>query len=378
MLFGWTVLDILTRNWAIVVIASTIVALVAVPALVLLRYVRIALNIMRTTTPPLSRSPLDFERLAGEAVEFNALDGSRLVGTIIRAPAAAPRRGIIVFSHEFCADMHSCARYCRPLNDAGYDIFTFDYRGHGQSPCPPEYTPRQWVTNREVDDIRGAVAFVHRWLEMEGRPPRVGLFGISRGAGASILLAAEDPSVGAVLCDGVFSTDTTIESLMKRWAYIFARIRLLYETHPPAFWKFLRWWMMRFAQREFRCRFPSVRRTLEKMSPRPMFFIHGEKDSYLPIEQCRLLYAIAGQPKYFWMAPGAKHNQAAVLWPERYAALSLDFFERHLGGNPPERPDARPGPPENAHATISEPQAQARGAVPGAAATAHGIPPVHT
>lgn len=343
MLFAWTILDILTRNWALVVMLTTIAALVAVPVLVLLRYVRIALNIMRTTTPPLSRSPLDFERLAGEPVEFSAFDGSRLAGMIIRAQPGCERRGIIIFAHEFCSDMHSCARYCRALNEAGYDIFTFDFRGHGQSPCPADYTPRQWVTNRELDDIRGAVAFVQGWLDGQGYPSAIGLFGISRGACASVLLAAEDARVAAVFCDGAFSTDTTIESLMKRWAYIFAKVRFLYETHPPAFWRFLRWWMMRFAQREFRCRFPSVRRTLERMRPRPIFFVHGEKDSYLPIEQSRLLYAIAGQPKYFWMAPGAKHNQAAVLWPEEYARLVVDFFDRHLAVPPRLRRDPSAG-----------------------------------
>jgi pimeloyl-ACP methyl ester carboxylesterase len=133
-----------------------------------------------------------------------------------------------------------------------------------------------------------------------------------------------------MVSDGVFSTDRTIEYFMKRWAYIFARVRIVYENHHPAFWKFLRWSMMHFARREFRCDFPSVRKAIQRMTPRPMLFIHGEKDSYLPVEQSRLLYALAAQPKHLWIAPGARHNQAVALHPELYAKVTAGFFDRYL------------------------------------------------
>ena len=327
---------------------STIVTLLLVPALVITKYVRISLNIMRTTKPPLARSPLDFERMPGETVTFPAYDGLPLQGMLIRSSGAVPRRGMILFAHEYCSDMHSCARYCRPLNEIGYDVFTFDFRAHGQSESPPDYTPRQWVSNRELDDMRGAVAYVHTWLEERGLDRRIGVVGVSRGACAALIVAGEIPDLAVIWADGAFSTDTTIEYFMKRWAYIFARVRIVYENHPPVFWRFLRWSMMLLARREFKCRFPSVRKAIKRMTPRPIFFIHGEKDSYLPVEQSRQLHALAGQPKHLWIAPDARHNQAATLHPERYAALSIGFFDRHLArlsdadqANPPTRPPMR-------------------------------------
>jgi dipeptidyl aminopeptidase/acylaminoacyl peptidase len=71
------------------------------------------------------------------------------------------------------------------------------------------------------------------------------------------------------------------------------------------------------------------------MSPRAMLFIHGEKDSYLPVEQSRRLFALAGQPKFVWIAPGARHNQAAVLHAEQYARITVSFFDRHLARREP-------------------------------------------
>ena len=329
-MLAWSVIDALTRNWALVVIVSTMATLIVVPTMIIMKYVRISLNIMRTTKPPLARSPLDFDRLSGEPVSFPAYDGLPLQGMVVRADPRVPRRGMVVFAHEFCADMHSCARYCRPLQAAGYDILTFDFRGHGQSPCGPDYTPRQWVTDRDLDDMRGAVAFAERWLEENRYPVELGAFGISRGACAAILAAAENPRISAIVADGAFSTDTTIEYFMKRWAYIFAKVRFVYENHPPAFWRFLRWAMFHFARREFRCRFPSVRKAIQRMTPRPILFIHGEKDSYLPVEQSRRLYALAGHPKALWIAPGARHNQAVIHHPEFYARLTTGFFNRYL------------------------------------------------
>ncbi len=337
---NWWVFDVIVRNWAFVAIATTICVLTLVPALVLLKYIRISLNIMRTTRPPLSRNPLDFRRLEGEPVSFPAFDGQPLHGMIIRADPRKNRRGLVIFAHEFCSDMYSCARYCRPLCEVGYDVFTFDFRGHGQSHAPPGYTPRQWVTGAEIDDMRGAVAFIQRWLEARNLPPRVGVVGISRGACAAILAARENPDIAAIFADGAFSTDSTIEYFMKRWAYIFARVRVIYENHPPIFWRFLRWAMFIFARREFRCRFPSVIKSIKRMEPRPLFFVHGERDSYLPVEQSRRLYALAGQPKFLWIAPNARHNQAVVLHPERYAHLSISFFDQFLSSaiQPPTTP----------------------------------------
>jgi pimeloyl-ACP methyl ester carboxylesterase len=335
-LLAWSVIEALVRNWAIVVIVSTVITLLIVPTLVFMKYVRISLNIMRTTQPPLTRNPLDYEPLTGEPVDFRAFDGLRLSGMMIRANPLILRRGMIVFAHEFCSDMHSCARYCRPFQQAGYDVFTFDFRGHGQSDQDPDYSPRQWVSSRELDDMRGAIACVTDWLERQGYSREIGLFGISRGACAGILAATENPDIRVIVSDGAFSTDRTIEYFMKRWAYIFAKVRFVYQNHHPAFWKFLRWSMMHFARREFRCTFPSVRKAIQRMTPRPVLFIHGEKDSYLPVEQSRLLYALAAQPKHLWIAPGARHNQAVLLHPELYARLTVGFFDRCLAKLKPE------------------------------------------
>jgi pimeloyl-ACP methyl ester carboxylesterase len=316
-------------------IVLTCASLVIFVVLLLAKYVRICLTIFVDTPPPLSMNPLDFVPLHGEIVRFRSFDGTSLRGMHLRNPNLNTYRGSIVFCHEYGSDMYSCARYARPLVEAGFDVFTFDYRGHGQSSSGGgRYKPLQWPSDKELGDTLGACLYLESCLAAEGKPERIGLFGISRGAGAGLLAAASDPNIKAVVCDGAFSTDTTLVALMKRWAYIFARVKLVYEHNTEQFWKFLAWLLFRFAQPKMGCKYLSVRRALKDMQPRPIFFIHGQKDSYIREDQTRLLYADAPSPKYLWIVEDAKHNQSVVVSPGQYAARTIAFFKKHLADEP--------------------------------------------
>lgn len=326
------VVDWAGRNWAALAIALTCLSLLTCVALLLAKYVRICLNIFSDTHPPLSMNPLDFQRIEGEAVRFRSFDGTSLRGMHLRGRNAQGYSGTIIFCHEFGSDMYSCARYARPLIEAGFDVFTFDFRGHGDSSLGRRYKPLQWPSDKEMQDVLGACAYVESQLAAEGLPTRLGLFGVSRGAGSAILAAAADENVKAVICDGAFSTDSTLVALMKRWAAIFARVKLVYENHPEWFWHFLVWLLMVFAQPRNGCRYVSVRKALRNMRPRPMFFIHGQRDSYIREDQTRMLHGLAPCPKYLWVVPEAKHNQSVVVEPRQYAARTIAFFRRHLAG----------------------------------------------
>ncbi len=328
-LWAWT-----HANWAFVAIALTCFSLLLFLVLLLIKYIRICLNIFVDTPPPLSKGPADFKPLYGEEVRLRSFDGVSLRGMWLRNANRNAYQGTVVFCHEFGSDMYSCVRYSRPLIDAGYDVFTFDYRAHGQSSRGRNYRPLQWPSDREMEDTLGACAYVESVLASEGKPTDIGIFGISRGAGAAILAAASDPNIKAIVADGAFSTERTLISLMKRWASIFARVSLVYRNHPESFWRFLVWLLMRFAQPKLRRRFPSVQKALAEMQPRPILFIHGQKDSYIRVDQTRILYDEAPAPKYLWIAPDAKHNQSVILHARQYAARTIAFFGRHLAGMP--------------------------------------------
>jgi len=320
----------ISQHWAALAIALTCLSLVVFVVVILGRYVRLGLNIFLDTPPPLSMGPRDFQPIHGEEVRFRSFDGTSLRGMHLNTHNRGACKGMIVFCHEYGSDMYSCARYTRPLIEAGFDVFTFDFRAHGQSSGPANCKPLQWPTDKEMEDVLGACAYVESYLQAEGRPTEVGIFGISRGAGAALLACASDPNVKAIVCDGAFSTQTVLVGLMKRWAHIFARVKLVYENHTETFWRSLLWVILQLAQAKLGCRFLSVRKALRHMRPRPIFFIHGERDSYIREDHTHLLYDEAPKPKYLWVVRKAKHNQGVIIEPRQYAARTIAFFRRHL------------------------------------------------
>ncbi|RJP31923.1 MAG: alpha/beta fold hydrolase [Phycisphaerales bacterium] len=335
MLDGWMI-------WCALAGVS-LVGLCVYPAMILRKYVRIMINIMEDAGGPCCDAG-DAGRLPGDEVQFRAADGHLLWGTIMHGRPEGRRRGMIVFAHEFNSDRTSARRYCRALIEDGYDVFAFDFRGHGASPTEHGYKPRQWPSDREQADVLGAVMFIGDWLERHGRPREIGLYGISRGGGASILAAVGLRCVRAIVTDSAFSSDTTMEYLMKRFATIFATIRVVAENHPPTFWRFLRWLLFRECRRRFNCRYPSVRKAARRLKGVPVFLIHGEKDSYIPVAQSQAIYECVPGPRRLWVVPGAKHNWGILAAPNRYPARLVRFFSEHLSGGV----EARPVPPTTA------------------------------
>jgi len=236
-------------TWAVVAIGVGLCVL-AVVGYIIVKYVRIILRLflgVHTVRPPRPH------QLDGEPVTFRSLDGLPLHGVFLparsqRPPAlrtahcavrtdcdagaVRPSRpcGTVVFCHEFGADGTSVADFARFLRER-FNLFTFDFRGHGQSPreegarppasrgrtplpaAPPlgvvtagkmsalrqaasgttrrHSGPHHWPSSRDVDDVLGAIAYVSNRAGSAGEPVPVGLFGVSRGGAAAICAAAE-------------------------------------------------------------------------------------------------------------------------------------------------------------------------------------------
>lgn len=62
---------------------------------------------------------------------------------------------------------------------------------------------------------------------------------------------------------------------------------------------------------------------------RPMLFIHGDADTYVPYSMLSPLYNAKPQPKEMWIAPGSQHAKAFHDHPAEYTAVVRDFLQKY-------------------------------------------------
>jgi len=320
--------SVLPENWHVFAIVGAIVLVAILILSYLAKYLRLAVNLFLDTPLPVTANLDDYTPPEGEIVTFPSLEGRTLRGMFIDRPPGAPDRGTVIFCHEFGSDMTSAGRYASALVEAGYTVFTFDFRGHGKSFTPARFEPRYWPSNYEVHDILAAIAFVNSRRDVNAGG--VGILGISRGASAAVIAAALNAEVRCLVVDGVFSTDHRIDGLVKRWVRIFAKVNLARADRSMTVHRIFRALTMFYVELKCRCRFPSARRALMKLDTVPILFIHGGRDAYVPPEQTQALYDVKPGPKDIWICPGAKHNQAVAADPRTYHRNVTAFFNRHL------------------------------------------------
>jgi dipeptidyl aminopeptidase/acylaminoacyl peptidase len=260
-------------------------------------------------------------------VTVTAADGLALRGCYFRTPAVE-RRGVILFGLEFGSNRWACRQYCRALVEAGYDVFAVEPRNQGESERDPNYEPLQWVTDRDVSDMRAAVAYLRSRPDAD--PRGIGIFGISKGGSTGMIVAANDPWVRCVATDGMYGTHTTMVPYMQRWIQIYSGAHRFQRALPAWFYGMVGTTGVQKVARNRGVNYPSVEKAASRLR-RPLLMIHGEGDTYIKPDMARAIFARAsGAPKKLWVVPKAKHNQALHVAGEEYNRMVVGFFDRHL------------------------------------------------
>ena len=265
-----------------------------------------------------------------EEIALTTPDGLTLQACYIRT--TKPRKGVILFGLEFGSNRWACVPYCEFLLREGYDIFTFEMRGQGTSPAQKGYEPLQWVTEFELIDFRTGLDYLKNRADRD--PRGIGLFGLSKGGSAGLMIAAHDDFVRCAVVDGVFASITTMVPYMKQWVFIYTRAHWLARMIPIWYLRMLAKISIRTVEKIRACHYPPLEESMGKLAPRPLLMIHGGADNYIKPEMASALFDLAGQPKEFWLVDKAKHNQAFHLAQEEYKKRVLDFFDKHLAGTP--------------------------------------------
>lgn len=272
----------------------------------------------------------------GEQISFSTTDGKLLQGNYFRTTAPS-RLGILVFSHEYLADRWSFQVYAAGVREAGFDVFAFDYRNHGESQDDESHPSLPWLTDRELMDLEAALDYLRSRPDYD--QTGVALMGVSRGGSTSLAMASKRTDVWGVITDGAFPTIGTLIPYMARFAALYVRLGMIVERFPVFIFRFVAYRGLIYAEKKYGCKFINLESLIGRISPRPWLAIHGQADNYITPEVARKMFQLGREPKEFWLVPKAKHNRSQQIFPEEYRHKITEFLikaapSRQSGANP--------------------------------------------
>jgi len=271
--------------------------------------------ITRAGTRPADRqltsTPADFGAQFKD-IEFQTSDGVKISGWLL------PSRGkqaTIVYSHGLFRSRRELLDRAIDLWKLGYGALLYDSRSHGDSGKSP-VSMGYW----ERLDAEAAARFLREENHSEDR---IVLFGISMGAAAALLGAAETPEVAAVVSDSSFiSLDDTI----KHHVRLFLRLPSFPMANEFEF----------FLERKagFEAAKLDALDAVKRIGDRPILFIAAAHDRRMPPEIAQTLYNACASPKRDLLVvdgPGSEiHAHGYQADPKLYIARVAQFLEKAL------------------------------------------------
>ena len=271
----------------------------------------IAQGVTKADRDPQEDHPSNYG-LVFEDVEFPSRRGDiMLSGWYLPGEASSPH---LIFVHGLSSDRSgdNAVELAARMVKQGYNVLMFDLRGHGSSggdKVSGGYFER-W-------DVLGAFDYlVERGVD-PGRTGQIGLIGFSMGAATSILGAAEEPGITALVADSPYADASDLiarESARKtpfpRWLIpIFIPTAKLMakgiygidigELVPERAVALLRY---------------------------PILVIHGTGDQRIPWEQGQRVARAAEEGSFLWLAPDVDHVDAFLTYPDEYVDRVVEYF----------------------------------------------------
>lgn len=203
----------------------------------------------------------------------------------------------------------------------GFAVLAFDMRGTGESPAAPLS-----LGYFEQRDVLGAVDFLRSgplaYPDL-GRPHIIGGWGVSMGAATLLMAAAQEPAIRAIVSDCAYAD---IIPILER--------EVPNGSHLPALFTPGTLFAARVL---YGIDFYAVRPvdTIASIAPRPIFFIHGASDTYVPPSNMVTLATAARSGSnanvQTWLVPGADHAQSFHTEGAVYVDRVVAFYTAALG-----------------------------------------------
>ena len=242
-----------------------------------------------------------------EDVSFTTGDGLTIRGWYI----PSRNRAAVILLHPMASNRLGTLRHAPLFARQGYGVLMIDVRAHGESDGD-----RLTFGGDEYLDVSAAVDNLQARPEVDAQ--KIGVMGLSLGANFSILSAARDERIAAVVADAPGAT------VFADWPRPETAGDLLYVPFDLMFFFYL--------HRIDGVSSPlSIADAVGQISPRPLLLIGGTAGGEtLEQRSVSQFFAAAGEPKQMWILPDTAHISGLQTHPQAYEERVVQFFDAYL------------------------------------------------
>jgi fermentation-respiration switch protein FrsA (DUF1100 family) len=236
-------------------------------------------------------------------------DGLSLSG--IYLPAEKNQDKTVIVAHGYMGNAETMGVYAKMFHDLGYNVLVPDARGHGES--QGDYIGFGWPERKDYQ------LWIDQVLEANGVDESIVLYGVSMGAATVMMTSGEElpANVTAIIEDcGYASVNEELgyqlDQLFGLPAFPLMNVTSLVTKIRAGYF---------FGEAD------AVKQLAK--NTRPMLFIHGDADTFVPYAMLDEVYAATNGPKEKWVVEGAEHAESYSQNPAAYKEKVTAFLEKY-------------------------------------------------
>jgi fermentation-respiration switch protein FrsA (DUF1100 family) len=240
-----------------------------------------------------------------------APDGTSLHAFHIKAGENSSNTAIAIHGHKNNSlnMLHIAYMYEHEL---GFNVLLPDLRGHGKS--GGDHIQMGWNDRHDIP------LWIHKANELFGDSTSIVIHGISMGAATTMMAAGEHTPENVK----AFVEDCGYTSVWDEFAHVAKKDYHLPQTPFLNVADLFCQWSYGWGFKE-----ASAVEQVRK-STKPMLFIHGDADTYVPTDMVYTLYEAKQGNKELWIVPGVGHATSYHDYPEEYTIKVREFVRKHL------------------------------------------------
>lgn len=239
------------------------------------------------------------------------LDGQKEQMSAYYIPAKKTSNQAVIISHGYKGNGETMSNFAKMFYEMGFNVLLPDDRAHGES--AGRYISFGWLDRKDY------LKWIARIIKQIGPQAKIVLFGVSMGASTVEMLSGEKlpPQVKCLIADcGYSSIDQEMTYLLKR------------QYHLPKYPFYPLVSTINHHRLGYYLGDVSSVEQLKK-NKLPIFFIHGEKDTFVPSEMALENFRATTAPKELWIVKNATHAESYWIDPLEYQRRIKNFLAKY-------------------------------------------------